>query len=148
MDKLINWRLWGRYENPFTAGYDDHVAAHVDFGSITYEYKEGGKADGDLVRRKFVLQEVPHDSEDVVIIEALEHMPGATKREFNFRREAGAVAGQFRWVLSHNGSNPDIKKNLPMTQKYWILRFGMWPVFGVNVVLWGALLLLLWYNFS
>ena len=50
--------------------------------------------------------------------------------------------------VTHNGTNPDIKKNLPMTQKYWILRFGGWHVLGVNVVLWGGLLLLLWYNFS
>ena len=147
MDKLINWKLWGRYENPFTVGYDDHVAAHVDFGSITYEYKQGGKADGDPVQRRFVLSEVTLDTDDVVTIEALEHMPGATSWEFHFRKETGAVAGEFRWVLSHNGTNPDIKTNLPMTEKYWILRFGMWHVLGVNVVLWGALLILLWYNF-
>ena len=149
MDLLVPWKVWGLYENPFTVGDDDHVAAHVDFGSITYEYKQGGKADGDLVQRKFVLQEVLLDDGDRVVIEALEHSAGATKREFNFRKEKGAVEGEFRWVLGHNGSNTThIKKNLPMTQKYWILRFGGWHVLGVNVVLWGALLILLWYNFS
>ena len=149
MDTIIPWNVWGRYEDEGTVGYDDHQVAHVDFGSITYEYKQGGKADGDPVQRRFVLQEMTLDTGDVVTIEALEHSAGATKREFHFRREAGVVAGQFRWVLSHNGSNPDIKKNLPMTQKYWILRFGGWHVLGVNVVLWGGLLiLLLWYNFG
>ena len=53
MDTLVPWKVRGRYEHEDTVGDDDHVAAHVDFGSVTYEYKQGGKADGDLVQRKF-----------------------------------------------------------------------------------------------
>ena len=110
MDKLIDWKLWGRYEDESSVGYDDHVAAHVDFGSITYEYKQGGKADGDLVQRRFVFQDVVYNDNDRVVIEALEHMPGATSWEFHFRKEAGAVAGQFHWVLSHTTAPTRISK--------------------------------------
>jgi hypothetical protein len=148
MDTLIPWKVWGRYEDANTVGYDDHQAAHVDFGSITYKYKQGGKADGDLVQRKFVLQEVLLDDGDRVVIEAKETMSGAQPWEFTFRNEPKLGSGVYHWILSHNSTNKDIKKKLPMTEKYWILRFGMWPVLGVNVVLWGALLILLWYNFS
>ena len=72
MDTIIPWEVWGRYEDEGTVGYDDHQVAHVDFGSITYEYKQGGKADGDLVQRKFVLQAVTLHNDDLVVIEALE----------------------------------------------------------------------------
>ena len=136
--ELIPWKVYGRYENESSVGYDDHQVAHVDFGSITYEYKQGGKADGDPVQRRFVLQEMTLDTGDVVTIEALEHSAGATKREFHFRREAGAVAGQFRWVLSHNGSNPDIKKNgnspaCPFAVSFWVFVsfcFGSCSILG------------------
>ena len=39
MDTLVPWKVQGWYEHEDTVGDDDHVAAHVDFGSVTYEYK-------------------------------------------------------------------------------------------------------------
>ena len=101
MDKIIPWKLWGRYENDQPTDplvLSDHVAAHVDFESITYEYKRGFKADGDPVQRKFVLQAVTLHNDDLVVIEALEKQPGATKWEFNFRHETGTVVGESHWV--------------------------------------------------
>ena len=142
---IIPWKVWGRYNNEGTKEDDDHVAAHVDFMSVTYEFKT---THGEPKERTFVLQEVLLDDADRVVIKALEHLPGAQPWEFTFRKETGAVAGESRWVLTNNSNGASISIKLPMTQKYWILRFGGWHVLGVNVVLWGGLLLLLWYNFS
>ena len=82
------------------------------------------------------------------MIEASETLPGARPWEFTFRLEPKVGAGRDHWILSNNSNGSSISIKLPMTQKYWILRFGVWHVLGVNVVLWGGLLLLLWYNFS
>ena len=140
MGKLAPWKVWGRYEkNEETA---DHQIAHVEFGSIEFVYK---RPTGDVaVERKFLVQEVT-DTGHVVVVKASEATPGAQPWEFNFRQEPKLGSGIFHWVLHSTGTNSEIEKTLPMTEKYWVLRFGMWSVLGFNAVFWLGLLSLLYY---
>ena len=143
---IIPWKVWGQYENDTPLDPSDHVAAHVGFDNVMYEFKT---TQGEPKERTFVFQEVLFDDGDRVVIKAKETMSGAQPWEFTFRRERKVGSGDsHHWVLSNNSNRTHLDKNLIMTQKYWMLRFGGWHVFGFNVVLWGGLLLLLWYNFG
>ena len=142
---IIPWKVWGQYENDTPLDPSDHVAAHVGFDNVTYEFKT---TQGEPKERTFVFQEVLLDDGDHVVIEAKETMSGAQPWEFTFLLQPKLGDGVFHWVLSNNSNGSPISIKLPMTAKYWIFRFGGWHVLGVNVVLWGGLLLLLWYNFS
>ena len=138
MGELIPWKVWGRYEDEATKDDDDHQVAHVDFGFIVYEYED--------VKRVFDVKQI-HDAGGVVQITASE-MGKPKIWTFTFTNDPKPGTELNHWTLSHDQLGGSLKNDLPMTEKYWVLRFGMWPVLGVNVVLWGALLILLWYNFS
>ena len=148
MGKLAPWAVWGRCEDLATEGTDDHQVAHVDFGSIEYEYKNSG---GDeVIKRKFVVQEVVDDADVLVVIRASETAPRARPWEFTFRYQPKLGSGVFHWVLAHKGTGSVIRTQLPMKEKHWILTFGMWPVIGSSVV-WVCLLgflLYYWYYYS
>ena len=75
-----------------------------------YEYKQGGKADGDLVQRTFVLQEVLLDDGHVVI-KAIEQVQGAQPWEFTFRNEPKLGSGVYHWVLSNNSNGSPIDQH-------------------------------------
>ena len=85
------------------------------------------------------------------MIRASETAPGAKVWEFTFREQHKAGSGVVHWVLNHNQTNgSSINNKLPMTEKYWLLRFGMWPVIGSSVV-WVCFLgflLYYWYYYG
>ena len=141
MTDIVPWKVWGRYEDEATKDDDDHQVAHVDFGFIVYEYEDQ--------KRVFDVKQI-HDIGGVVQITASEMgKPKIWTFTFTNDPKPGTVVNH--WVLSHDqNSAASLKDNLPMTEKYWVLRFGMWPVLGVNAVLWVGLLFLLylWYENS
>ena len=109
MDQLIPWKVWGQYEK--NEGTANSQIAHVEFRSIEFIFR---RSTGDVVERKFVVQEV-NDAGGVVVIKAFENSPGAKPWEFTFRQEPKIGVGVFHWVLHNDSTNPEIEKQLSMT---------------------------------
>ena len=150
-DKLTPWKVWGWYEVstvPDPLGQHpaspDHQIAHVEVRSIEFVYT---KLSGDETNREFMVEEV-NDLGGVVVVRATNHMSWAKPWEIYIRQERKIDAGVHEWVLYSPSTQTEIERTMPMTKKYWIWRLAMWPVLGINSVLWLGLLLLLWYNFG
>ena len=156
MDTLIPWKVWGLYDNdrlPVLQGgiiqVPDAVTTHVDFGSVTYEYKDAGTPR----TRTFTLHEKTYDDGHVVITAFKKGILGGQPYEFTFSEQPKPRSdGETHWTLSNNIARTSLPLNikLHMTEKYWILRFGMWPVLRMSAV-WVCFLLYLlylWYENS
>ena len=93
-----------------------------------------------IVEQKFVVLEV-NNAGGVVVIKASEDSPGATPQEFTFWEQPKIGSGGFHCVLLSSGTNLEIKKELPMTEKYWCVKkkcahllfyFLLWPLIATG----------------
>ena len=121
------------------------ISLHTGIGSIEFVYT---RKTGDEVKREFMVQEVTElGSGSIIVVEAMEHMPGAKPWEFYLRLTPVSI-GRHEWLLETPGTKKEIAKMFPRTKKYWIWRLTGWHVLGINDVIWLGLLILLWYNFG
>ena len=135
-DKFVPWALWGRYEK--FEEVPNHQLVHVAPTDIEFIYRKTVGNDKSIVNRVF---DVPRYMKvgEIHVVMATERLEGAKSWDIHFRKDDGT------WDLYVPDTQKETQRPIPMTEKYWVGRFDMRPVLGVNVVFWLGLLFLLWY---
>ena len=146
-NKFIPWGFWGRYaagsqprQDPLgrhEVSADTHTAP-AGFNTIEFIYRTDVNDANSVVNRVFRLVGVKKRA----MYTAVTVNDGGKEWTVQFKVDDDDDDDTMN-LLVRRGE--EVHRPLPMTDKYWAGRFGMWPVLGISAVWVSFLLFLLYY---